>query len=242
MSRWGAFDNVACFDFGLVGGGFADGGEHPRAGSVRWYGPGDDRERSAPDAAAIKPDVTEVVPEPVREHLDPALAAAADDDLVEAASGHRAPVVDPEPQLRPIGLGVPGADADVPVEAAGGVMADLDDARLAPLPWTVISRCHRSTSPCRGSPGSDWIPASSDSRIPVASSNAMIAASRRSGKPRPTHTRASRESSSPAKIGTGLSVTRGGFSPAIGSGMSSSPASHLKNCCSARYWLLAYAA
>ena len=70
----------------------------------------------------------------------------------------------------------------------------------------------------------------------------MIAASRRSGKPRPAHARSSRGSSSPAKTGTGLSGTRGGFSPAIGSGISSSTASHLKNCCSARYWLLAYAA
>ena len=34
-------------------------------------------------------------------------------------------------------------------------------------------------------------------------------------------------------------VTRGGCSPAIGSGSSFSAASHLKNCCKARYWLLA---
>ena len=34
-------------------------------------------------------------------------------------------------------------------------------------------------------------------------------------------------------------VTRGGCSPSIGSGSSSSAASHLKNCCKARYWLLA---
>ena len=57
----------------------------------------------------------------------------ADDGLVDAAGGHRAPVAHPEPQLRPVGLGVPGADAEVPVEAAGGVMADLDDAGLAAL-------------------------------------------------------------------------------------------------------------
>ena len=31
----------------------------------------------------------------------------------------------------------------------------------------------------------------------------------------------------------------GGCSPAVGSGSSSSAASHLKNCCKARYWLLA---
>ena len=41
---------------------------------------------------------------------------------------------------------------------------------------------------------------------------------------------------------TYLVGTPGGFSPAIGSGISSSAASHLENCCRARYWLLAYAA
>src|SRR6516162_5099532 len=74
-------------------------------------------------AAAVEPGVAEVMPEPVREHLDAAFAAAAGDDLVDAAGGHRAPVVYSEPQLRPVGLGVPGADADVPVQGAGGVAA-----------------------------------------------------------------------------------------------------------------------
>jgi hypothetical protein len=82
-------------------------------------------------AAAVQPRVAEVVPEPVREHLDAALAPAADDDLVDPAGGHRAAVVDAEPQLRPVCLGVPGADADVAVEGAGGVMAELDHADLA---------------------------------------------------------------------------------------------------------------
>jgi hypothetical protein len=53
--------------------------------------------------------------------------------------------------------------------------------------------------------------------------------------------RSSRSSSSPVNTGTGFSGTRGGLSPAIGSGTSSSAASHLKNCCSALNWLLAYA-
>ena len=44
------------------------------------------------------------------------------------------------------------------------------------------------------------------------------------------------------KTGTGWSGTCGGRSPAIGSPISSSAASHLKNCRSARNWLLAYAA
>src|ERR1700676_1818696 len=94
-------------------------------------GPPVQLQQAALGAAAVEPGVTEVVPEPVREHLDPALAAAADDDLVDAAGRHRAPVAHPEPQLRPVGVGVPGADAEVPVEAAGCVVADLDDAGLA---------------------------------------------------------------------------------------------------------------
>jgi hypothetical protein len=63
-----------------------------------------------------------------------ALPAPPDDDLVDAAGGHRAPAVDPEPQLRPVGLCVPGTDPDVPVEGTGSVVADLDDAGLAVLP------------------------------------------------------------------------------------------------------------
>jgi hypothetical protein len=70
--------------------------------------------------------VAEVVPEPVRVHVDAALAAAPDDDLVDPAGCRRPPVADPEPQLRPVPLDVPGADTQVPVEAAGGVEADLD--------------------------------------------------------------------------------------------------------------------
>jgi len=68
---------------------------------------------------------------------------------------------------------------------------------------------------------------------------AIIAESRRCAKLRPAHACSSRVSSSPVKTGTSFSVTRGGCSPDIGSGSSSSEASHLKNCCKARYWLLA---
>ena len=39
----------------------------------------------------------------------------------------------PEPKLEPPGLGVPGAGPQVPVEAAGCLVADLDDAVLAAL-------------------------------------------------------------------------------------------------------------
>src|ERR1022692_4853975 len=73
-------------------------------------------------SAAVEPGVAEMVPEPVREHVDAALAATPGDDLVDAAGGHRAAVAHPEPQLRPVSLGVPGADADIAVEGAGGVM------------------------------------------------------------------------------------------------------------------------
>jgi len=75
--------------------------------------------------------------------------------------------------------------------------------------------------------------------MPVAVNTAMIAASRRWVKLRPAHARSSRVSSSGVKTGTSLAVTCGGCSPAIGSGRWSSAASHLKNCCRARYWLLA---
>jgi hypothetical protein len=82
-------------------------------------------------AAVVEPGVAEMMPEPVRGHLDAALAAAPGDDLVKAAGGHRPPVIDPEPQLRTACLGVPGTGTDIPVEAAGGVVADLDRAGLA---------------------------------------------------------------------------------------------------------------
>jgi len=62
-------------------------------------------------AAAVEPGVAEVVPEPVREYLEAALAAPPDGDLVDPAGRHRPPVAGPEPQLRPPCLGVPGADA-----------------------------------------------------------------------------------------------------------------------------------
>jgi hypothetical protein len=75
-----------------------------------------------------------MVLEPVRVHVDPALAAAAGDHVVDAAGGQRAAVVHPEPQLRPVRLGVPGADPDVPVDSAGSVVADLDGPGLPAFP------------------------------------------------------------------------------------------------------------
>ena len=69
----------------------------------------------------------------------------------------------------------------------------------------------------------------------------MTAASRRCANPRPAHARSSADSSAALNTGTSFSVTLGGRSPVIGSGRSSSAASHLKNCCRPRYWLLAYA-
>jgi len=72
--------------------------------------------------------------------------------------------------------------------------------------------------------------------MPVAVNTATIAVSRRWAKLRPTHACSSRASSWLVKTGTSLAVTRGGCSPAIGSGSWSSAASHLKNWCRARYW------
>ena len=74
-----------------------------------------------------------MVPEPVREQIHPALAAAAGDHLVEVVGGQRLPVARAQRQLRPPGLRVPGPGAEVPVQAPGGLVADLDDAVLAAL-------------------------------------------------------------------------------------------------------------
>jgi hypothetical protein len=77
--------------------------------------------------------MAEVVPEPVRVGVHAALAAVAGDHLVDAGGGQRLPVADVQPQLRPPGLPVPGAGADVPVQAPGGLVADPDDPVLAAL-------------------------------------------------------------------------------------------------------------
>jgi hypothetical protein len=74
-----------------------------------------------------------VVPEPVRERVHADLAAAADNHLVDAGGGQRLPVAHAQPQLGPLGVGMPGAGAEVPVQAAGGLVADLDDPVLAAL-------------------------------------------------------------------------------------------------------------
>jgi len=110
------------------------------------------------------------------------------------------------------------ADADDPVLAALAADGEL------PLPQVEVTGSQAGQS---------------DSRMPVAVSTAMTAVSRRWAKLRPAHARSSRVSSPGVKTGTSLSATRGGCSPAIGSGSWSSAASHLKNCCRARYWLLA---
>ena len=105
--------------------------------------------------------------------------------------------------------------------------------------WPAVSLVgsyeRKSMSLHRGSPGSYRRPASSASRMPVARNTAMIAVSRRWVKVRPVHACSSRVSSSPVKTGTSLQVSAGDCSLAIGSGSSSSAASHLKNCCRARY-------
>jgi hypothetical protein len=185
--------------------------------------------------------MAEVMPEPVRPGIHAALVAAAGDQLINPGGGQRFPVVDPEPQLVPPGLGVPGAGLQVPVEAPGGLVADLDDAVLAalasdgdlPLPQVDVA-VPRVTGVVTEA-GQLGQP----EKMPVALNTAMIAVSRRWAKLRPAHACSSFVSSPVVKTGTSFSVTRGGCSPSIGSGSSSSAASHLKNCCKARYWLLA---
>jgi len=68
---------------------------------------------------------------------------------------------------------------------------------------------------------------------------AMIAASRRAANDLPWQALSSSDSSTLVKTGTAITVTFGARSRAIGSGDSSSPARHLKNCRSARNWMLA---
>jgi hypothetical protein len=63
----------------------------------------------------------------------PCLLAAAGDHLVDAVGAERLAVAGPEPQLGLAAVGVPGAGAEVAVEAEGGLVADLDDAVLAAL-------------------------------------------------------------------------------------------------------------
>jgi hypothetical protein len=64
-------------------------------------------------AVAVQPGVAEVVPEPVRVGVHSALAAAACDQLVDPGGGQRLPAARAQPQLRPPGLRVRGAGADV---------------------------------------------------------------------------------------------------------------------------------
>jgi hypothetical protein len=70
-------------------------------------------------------------------HHRVSIAAAAGQRAIDACVTEVSAIVpprqQPEPQLRPVRLGVPGSGADVAVEAAGGVVADLDDTGPAAL-------------------------------------------------------------------------------------------------------------
>lgn len=83
--------------------------------------------------APAEPGAFEMVPEPARVHPYPAPAAPAGDHLADPAGSHRPPAVHTGPQLRPMTLAAPRADADAPVQAAGGCAADLDDPGRAAL-------------------------------------------------------------------------------------------------------------
>jgi hypothetical protein len=74
--------------------------------------------------------------------------------------------------------------------------------------------------------------------MPVAVSTAMIAASRRAANDRPWQALASFDSSPLVNTGTAVTVTFGARSRVIGSG-SRPRRPHLKNCRSARNWMLA---
>jgi len=75
--------------------------------------------------------------------------------------------------------------------------------------------------------------------MPVAVNTAMIAASRRAANDLPWQALSSPDSSTLVKTGTAVTVTFGARSRVIGSGDCSSSARHLKNCRSARNWMLA---
>jgi hypothetical protein len=89
------------------------------------------------------------MPEPVREHLDAALASPAGDDLVDAGgvppSGPR--LLIPSHSCGRVRLGVPGADPDVPVEGAGGVVADLDSPGILWGTTPLTRTCGDSVGP-----------------------------------------------------------------------------------------------
>jgi hypothetical protein len=110
---------VAAAGAGAAGAG-AVPGEHLRGG------PAVQLHQVPFGAAAVQPGVAEVVPEPVRVDVQPALAAAAGDELVDPGRGQRPPVARAEPQLRPVRLRVPGPGPQVAVEAASCLVADLD--------------------------------------------------------------------------------------------------------------------
>jgi hypothetical protein len=74
-----------------------------------------------------------MMPEPVRPGIHAALTAAAGDHLVDPVGGHRPAVARPEPELRPVCLGVPGPDPDIAVQGTGGLVPDPDDPRPAAL-------------------------------------------------------------------------------------------------------------
>jgi len=183
--------------------------------------------------------VAEVVPEPVRVHLHPALSAAAGDQLVDPGGGQRPPVVDAQRQLRAVRLAVPGAGPQVAVQAAGGLVADLDGPGGTALAGDPDLPGVQVQVSAGGSSGWYRIPAISDSPMPVARNTAMIAAARRCAKLPPRQVPSSCNSSTLVKTGTVPIVTVGARSRAIGSGSSSSAASHLKNCRRARNWMLA---
>jgi hypothetical protein len=69
----------------------------------------------------------------VRIDADPALTAPPGEHLVDTVASHRRPVVHPQPELRPVRLPIPGADPDLAVKTADGLIAEPDDPRLAAL-------------------------------------------------------------------------------------------------------------
>ena len=179
-----------------------------------------------------------MVPEAVRVHLHAALSATAGDHLEDPAGRERPPVTGAEPQFRAVRERVPGAHPQVADQAAGGLVPDLDGPHLGalaadgdfPLPQVNVA--------------APWVVGVVTDPRQLGQADPARLEDRDDGRVAPLlETAARADTLQPrqfliGKTGTGLPATCGGLSPAIGSGRSSSAASHLKNCCSARKLVL----
>ena len=113
---------------------------------------------------------------------------------------------------------MPGAGPQVVVQAAGRRVADLDGPGRPALAADPDLAALQVQVAAGGIVRVAAIPASSDSRMPVAVNTAMIAASRRAANDRPWQAPCSSDSSTLVNTGTAVTVTLGARSRVIGAG------------------------